>query len=79
MITSYQDYKGYKAMDGRILDNRGSGVKTNLHSGLNSGLESAKQGIDKINPNSGTPTASGLQFALQQYEQQKVTIIVEIR
>ncbi|MCU5484781.1 MucBP domain-containing protein, partial [Bacillus cereus] len=71
LVTSYQDYKGYKAMNGSILNNNGSGVKTNLHSGLNSGLESAKQGIDKITPFSGTPTASGLQFALQQYEQEK--------
>ncbi|WP_242261577.1 isopeptide-forming domain-containing fimbrial protein, partial [Bacillus cereus group sp. BfR-BA-01453] len=71
LVTSYQDYKGYKAMNGSILNNNGPGVKTNLHSGLNSGLESAKQGIDNIKPFSGTPTASGLQFALQQYEQQK--------
>ncbi|MFD3450380.1 isopeptide-forming domain-containing fimbrial protein [Microbacteriaceae bacterium 4G12] len=71
MVTSFQDYLGYKKMNGSILDNRGTGIKTILQSGLNSGLPSAKNGIDKINANSGTPMASGLQFALQQYEQAK--------
>ncbi|PFE50949.1 cell wall anchor protein, partial [Bacillus cereus] len=73
MVTSYQDYKGYKGINGRTLNNSGPGVKTNLHSGLNSGMDSAKKGINDITPFSGTPTASGLQFALQQYEQQKGT------
>ncbi|WP_242217908.1 vWA domain-containing protein [Bacillus cereus group sp. BfR-BA-01380] len=71
MVTSYQDYLGYKKMNGSVLDQRGSGIKTILQSGLNSGFQSAKNGIDKISANSGTPTASGLQFALQQYEQAK--------
>jgi len=71
MVTSYQDYKGFKGKYNNILNNSGTGIKTILQSGLNSGMESAKQGIDKINPNSGTPTASGLQFALQQYEKAK--------
>ncbi|MBE5107535.1 isopeptide-forming domain-containing fimbrial protein [Bacillus thuringiensis] len=71
MVTSYQDYKGFKGKYNNVLNNSGPGVKTLLHSGLNSGIQSAKQGIDKINPDSGTPTASGLQFALQQYEKEK--------
>ncbi|KYG32759.1 isopeptide-forming domain-containing fimbrial protein [Bacillus gaemokensis] len=71
MVTSYQDYKGYKGVNGQLLNNSGPGIKTILQSGLNNGLESAKNGIDKIKPDSGTPTASGLQFALQQYEQAK--------
>ncbi|MDZ5605747.1 isopeptide-forming domain-containing fimbrial protein [Bacillus pseudomycoides] len=71
MVTSYQDYKGFKGRYNNVLNHSGPGVKTTLHSGLNSGIGSAKQGIDKINPNSGTPTASGLQFALQQYEKAK--------
>ncbi|WP_142292918.1 isopeptide-forming domain-containing fimbrial protein [Bacillus cereus] len=71
MVTSYQDYKGFKGRNNNVLNNSGPGVKTILQSGLNSGIDSAKQGIDKINPNSGTPTASGLQFALQQYEKAK--------
>ncbi|MBY0598583.1 isopeptide-forming domain-containing fimbrial protein [Bacillus bingmayongensis] len=71
MVTSYQDYKGFKGRYNNVLNNSGSGVKTILQSGLNSGIDSAKRGIDKINPNSGTPTASGLQFALQQYEKAK--------
>ncbi|WP_416829260.1 isopeptide-forming domain-containing fimbrial protein [Ectobacillus polymachus] len=71
MVTSFQDYLGFKKMNGSVLDKSGTGIKTTLQSGLNSGLQSAKNGIDKINANSGTPMASGLQFALQQYEQAK--------
>ncbi|WP_420685889.1 isopeptide-forming domain-containing fimbrial protein [Bacillus cereus] len=71
MVTSYQDYKGFKGIYGQLLNNSGPGVKTILQSGLTHNLGTAKQGIDRINPNSGTPTASGLQFALEQYEKQK--------
>ncbi|CUB53491.1 Trypsin-resistant surface T6 protein precursor [Bacillus subtilis] len=71
MVTSYQDYKGFKGIYGQLLNNSGPGVKTILQSGLTHNLGAAKQGIDRINPNSGTPTASGLQFALKQYEREK--------
>lgn len=71
MVTSYQDYKGYKASDGRVLESRGNGIKTTLHAGLTNNFTSAKNGINKITPDSGTPTASGLQFALAEYEKAK--------
>ncbi|PES17046.1 isopeptide-forming domain-containing fimbrial protein [Bacillus cereus] len=71
MVTSYQDYKGYKASDGRVLESRGNGIKTTLQAGLTNNFTSAKNGINKITPDSGTPTASGLQFALAEYEKAK--------
>ncbi|MFD3445640.1 isopeptide-forming domain-containing fimbrial protein [Microbacteriaceae bacterium 4G12] len=71
MVTSYQYFRGVRGINGRDLGYNGPGVKTILQSGLNNGLQSAKNGIDNIVTNSATPTASGLQFALQQYEQAK--------
>lgn len=73
MVTSFQDLRGVKGVNGKDLNYNGLGVSTILQSGLNSGLQSAKSGIDKIKSNSATPTASGLQFALQQYEKAKGT------
>ncbi|MGE7867145.1 isopeptide-forming domain-containing fimbrial protein [Bacillus paramycoides] len=71
MVTSYQDYKGYKDSYGKVLSNSGPGIKTTLQAQLTSNFTFAKNGINKITPNSGTPTASGLQFALAEYEKAK--------
>jgi len=71
MVTSYQDYRGYKDSNGRVLGNYSNGVKTTLQSQLTSSFTLAKSGIDKIEANSGTPTVSGLQFALAEYEKAK--------
>ncbi|WP_429682544.1 isopeptide-forming domain-containing fimbrial protein [Bacillus pacificus] len=71
MVTSYQDYRGFKKSNGSILESRGNGIKTTLQAQLTNNFTSAKNGISKITPNSGTPTASGLQFALAEYEKAK--------
>ncbi|OQR55903.1 isopeptide-forming domain-containing fimbrial protein [Bacillus sp. CDB3] len=71
MVTSYQDYVGYKNMSGKVLEQKGNGIKTIMQAKLNNNFVSAKAGIDRINPNSGTPTASGVQFALNEYEKAK--------
>ncbi|MED0968631.1 isopeptide-forming domain-containing fimbrial protein [Bacillus paramycoides] len=71
MVTSYQDYKGYKDSYGKVLSNSGPGIKTTLQAQLTNNFTFAKNGINKITPNSGTPTASGLQFALAEYEKAK--------
>ncbi|WP_433772784.1 isopeptide-forming domain-containing fimbrial protein [Bacillus wiedmannii] len=71
MVTSYQDYKGFKDSYGGVLRSSGSAIKTTLQAGLTNNFTSAKNGINKITPDSGTPTASGLQFALAEYEKAK--------
>ncbi|WP_240514649.1 isopeptide-forming domain-containing fimbrial protein [Bacillus cereus] len=71
MVTSYQDYKGFKDSYGGVLGNYGPGIKTTLQAQLTNNFTLAKNGIGKITPNSGTPTASGLQFALAEYEKAK--------
>uniref|UniRef100_UPI001F57A424 vWA domain-containing protein n=1 Tax=Bacillus cereus group sp. BfR-BA-01309 TaxID=2920286 RepID=UPI001F57A424 len=71
MVTSFQGQKGYKTIDGKVLYDYGTNVKTTLQTGLNEGLASAKKGIDNIKLDGATPSASGLQFALQQYEKAK--------
>lgn len=71
MVTSYQDYKGFKDSYGGLLRNSGSLVKTTLQARLTNNFTLAKNGINTITPKSATPTASGLQFALAEYEKAK--------
>ena len=72
MVTSYQDYRGFKDSKGNTLwGANGPGIKTILQAQLSNSFSSAKNGVNRIEPNSGTPTASGLQFALNEYEKQK--------
>ncbi|MBE7144707.1 isopeptide-forming domain-containing fimbrial protein [Bacillus paranthracis] len=72
MVTSYQDYRGFKDSKGNTLwGANGPGIKTILQAQLSNSFSSAKNGVNRIEPNSGTPTASGLQFALNEYEKAK--------
>ncbi|MGH1058347.1 SpaA isopeptide-forming pilin-related protein [Bacillus paranthracis] len=72
MVTSYQDYRGFKDSKGNTLwGANGPGIKTILQAQLSNSFSAAKNGVNRIEPNSGTPTASGLQFALNEYEKAK--------
>ncbi|HZW68156.1 MAG TPA: SpaA isopeptide-forming pilin-related protein [Pseudogracilibacillus sp.] len=74
MVTSYRGHKGWdhdpirtRGGSYTTTDN-GSGVITTTHAPLTNNKNNLISGINQIKFDGGTPTASGLQYARQQYE-----------
>ncbi|MBO1003349.1 isopeptide-forming domain-containing fimbrial protein [Pseudogracilibacillus auburnensis] len=76
MVTSYRGYEGWRSYrnlsdynNERVYDTRsGTNLILQNHTGLSNNANHLKNGIDQIRFDDATPTASGLQFAKNQYE-----------
>lgn len=80
MVTSYRGYKGWKSYNSvgdfdagnvRSTGSRGrseQGLTLTDHTGLSNNESALKNGINQITFDGATPTASGLQYAKEQYE-----------
>lgn len=76
MVTSYKGFNGWRSYtnlhnyeNGNIYDSRiGTRLITTNHTGLSNNRNTLRNGINQITFDDATPTASGLQFAKNQYQ-----------